>query len=129
MQRVSFSDMQCSIAQTLEVVGEWWSLLIVRDALFDANVVGRQAALQSVSLWRDRSAAPRVKRLLRICSPQNQRRGLSPVTFHTPAGGALLLLLLLLFFAWPEQHHEMLGKPLLACWSNTRMQAGRPLSP
>ncbi len=31
MQRVSFSDMNCSVAQCLEVVGEWWSLLIVRD--------------------------------------------------------------------------------------------------
>jgi DNA-binding HxlR family transcriptional regulator len=37
MQRVSFSDMQCSIAQTLEVVGEWWSLLIVRDALLGVS--------------------------------------------------------------------------------------------
>lgn len=26
--------MHCSVAQTLEVVGEWWTLLIVRDALF-----------------------------------------------------------------------------------------------
>jgi DNA-binding HxlR family transcriptional regulator len=25
--------MNCSIARTLEVVGEWWSLLIVRDAI------------------------------------------------------------------------------------------------
>jgi DNA-binding HxlR family transcriptional regulator len=25
--------MNCSVAQTLEVVGEWWSLLIIRDAL------------------------------------------------------------------------------------------------
>jgi DNA-binding HxlR family transcriptional regulator len=25
--------MNCSVARTLEVVGEWWSLLIVRDAL------------------------------------------------------------------------------------------------
>src|SRR5438270_10124820 len=32
MERKSFSDMHCSVAQTLEVVGEWWSLLIVRDA-------------------------------------------------------------------------------------------------
>jgi DNA-binding HxlR family transcriptional regulator len=34
MQRVSFRDMNCSVAQALEVVGEWWSLLVVRDALF-----------------------------------------------------------------------------------------------
>ena len=33
MQRTSFEDVNCSVAQCLEVVGEWWSLLIVRDAL------------------------------------------------------------------------------------------------
>ncbi len=31
MERKSFSGMHCSIAQCLEAVGEWWSLLIVRD--------------------------------------------------------------------------------------------------
>lgn len=33
MERKSFADMHCSVAQCLEVVGEWWTLLIVRDAL------------------------------------------------------------------------------------------------
>ena len=32
MQRTSFESMNCSIAQCLEIVGEWWSMLIVRDA-------------------------------------------------------------------------------------------------
>src|SRR3974377_1938609 len=32
MERKSFAQMDCSVAQCLEVVGEWWSLLIVRDA-------------------------------------------------------------------------------------------------
>ena len=32
MERKSFSDMHCSVAQCLEIVGEWWSLLIIRDA-------------------------------------------------------------------------------------------------
>ena len=31
MRRKSFEEMNCSVAQTLEVVGEWWSLLIIRD--------------------------------------------------------------------------------------------------
>ena len=31
MQRKSFSGMNCSIARALEEVGEWWSLLIVRE--------------------------------------------------------------------------------------------------
>ena len=32
MERKSFARMHCSVAQCLEVVGEWWSMLIVRDA-------------------------------------------------------------------------------------------------
>jgi DNA-binding HxlR family transcriptional regulator len=31
MERRSFADMHCSVAQCLEVVGEWWSMLILRD--------------------------------------------------------------------------------------------------
>src|SRR5580704_4219595 len=31
MERKSFADMHCSVAQSLEVVGEWWSMLILRD--------------------------------------------------------------------------------------------------
>jgi DNA-binding HxlR family transcriptional regulator len=33
MQRKSFSKMACPIARSLERVGEWWSILIIRDAL------------------------------------------------------------------------------------------------
>ena len=32
MRRTSFAAMPCSVARTLEVVGEWWSLLVLRDA-------------------------------------------------------------------------------------------------
>jgi DNA-binding HxlR family transcriptional regulator len=32
MERKSFANMHCSVAQCLEVVGEWWSMLVVRDA-------------------------------------------------------------------------------------------------
>ncbi|HEY7247522.1 MAG TPA: helix-turn-helix domain-containing protein [Xanthobacteraceae bacterium] len=33
MQRKSFGQMPCPIARSLEHVGEWWSMLILRDAL------------------------------------------------------------------------------------------------
>jgi DNA-binding HxlR family transcriptional regulator len=32
MQHKSFGNMQCPIARSLERVGEWWSILILRDA-------------------------------------------------------------------------------------------------
>lgn len=31
MQRTSFESMNCSVAQCLEVIGEWWTPLILRD--------------------------------------------------------------------------------------------------
>lgn len=41
MRAKSFADMQCSIARSLEQVGPWWSLLIVRDALMGARRFGQ----------------------------------------------------------------------------------------
>jgi DNA-binding HxlR family transcriptional regulator len=34
MRRKSFGDMPCPIARGLERVGEWWSILILRDAFY-----------------------------------------------------------------------------------------------
>jgi len=33
MKRTNFGKMQCPVARSLERVGEWWSILIIRDAL------------------------------------------------------------------------------------------------
>ena len=37
MERTSFADMHCSVAQCLEIVGEWWSMLIVRDVFLGVH--------------------------------------------------------------------------------------------
>ncbi len=34
MKRTSFGHMQCPIARSLERVGEWWNILILRDAFY-----------------------------------------------------------------------------------------------
>lgn len=37
MRHVSLADQPCPIARTLDIVGEWWTLLIVRDAVLGAR--------------------------------------------------------------------------------------------
>ena len=32
MKRKSYNEMPCPIAQCLELIGEWWSMLIIRDS-------------------------------------------------------------------------------------------------
>src|SRR6201997_4716931 len=34
MQRKNFAQLQCPVARSLERVGEWWSILILRDAVY-----------------------------------------------------------------------------------------------
>jgi len=40
MARTRFAGMNCGIAQALEAIGDWWTLLIVRDAFFGARRFG-----------------------------------------------------------------------------------------
>jgi DNA-binding HxlR family transcriptional regulator len=37
MERTSFSQMRCSLARGLEMVGDWWSPLIIRDLFLGLN--------------------------------------------------------------------------------------------
>jgi DNA-binding HxlR family transcriptional regulator len=37
MQRTSFESLDCPIARSLECIGEWWSMLILRDAFLGAT--------------------------------------------------------------------------------------------
>ena len=37
MSRKRIEEISCGVAQALEQVGDWWTLLIIRDALFVAT--------------------------------------------------------------------------------------------
>jgi DNA-binding HxlR family transcriptional regulator len=77
MQRTSFSDMACPVAQALDIVGEWWTLLILRDVFrgrrrFDElqrglgiarNILARRlAALTASGILEKRAYAERPRR-------------------------------------------------------------------
>ena len=36
-QRTTLDNQNCSIAKTLNIIGEWWTLLILRDLFYDIN--------------------------------------------------------------------------------------------
>jgi DNA-binding HxlR family transcriptional regulator len=40
VKRKSFGDMDCAIAKALDIIGEWWSLLIVREAFWGTRRFG-----------------------------------------------------------------------------------------
>ncbi|HEV3501512.1 MAG TPA: helix-turn-helix domain-containing protein [Bradyrhizobium sp.] len=40
VKRTSFEKAECPIARSLDAIGDWWSLLIIRDALLGARRFG-----------------------------------------------------------------------------------------
>ena len=58
MERTSFAHMQCSLAQTLEIVGDWWTPLILRDLFLGVRPF-RRARRKPRDLAKSPDAPPR----------------------------------------------------------------------
>ncbi|MDN3352124.1 helix-turn-helix domain-containing protein [Actinomadura sp. DC4] len=153
MRFTSLADMNCSIARTLDVVGEWWTLLIVRDAFRGTR---RFDDFQS-SLGLARSVlTARLRRLTENGILERRAYQERPVRYeyHLTEKGRALLPVIAAMLKWgddwvPDQNgpptvlvHETCGEtmhPVLTCphceggvtTSNTHTEPGpghRPAS-
>ena len=60
VKRTSFGEMPCAIAQALDIIGEWWSILIIREAFYGTRRFGdfesqlgiARNILRPSKLWR-----------------------------------------------------------------------------
>lgn len=136
MKRKSFGDMACPVARSLERVGEWWSILILRDALagmtrFDEferslgiapNMLARRlGALVEAGLLEKRRYSERPLRHEYVLTPRG--RDFQPV--------------IQAFFAWGNRHFRPEGKSVVLMNMESGVEAdplmidrvsGRPLS-
>ncbi|MEU1365949.1 winged helix-turn-helix transcriptional regulator [Streptomyces sp. NPDC005803] len=95
-QRTSLADADCAIAQALDVVGDWWTLLIVRDA---ARGVHRFDALQEELGVSRKVLTERLRLLVDAGVLSREPYQERPARFEyrlTPRGRALLPVLIAL---------------------------------
>ncbi|MFE2653282.1 winged helix-turn-helix transcriptional regulator, partial [Streptomyces sp. NPDC059346] len=95
-QRTSLADADCSIAQALDVVGDWWTLLIVRDT---ARGVHRFDALQQELGVSRKVLTERLRLLVDAGVLAREPYQDRPVRYEyrlTPRGRALLPVLIAL---------------------------------
>ncbi|MEV6078026.1 winged helix-turn-helix transcriptional regulator [Streptomyces sp. NPDC052069] len=95
-QRTSLADADCSIAQALDVVGDWWTLLIVRDT---ARGVHRFDALQQELGVSRKVLTERLRLLVEADVLAREPYQDRPVRYEyrlTPRGRALLPVLIAL---------------------------------
>ena len=102
MRKASFADMHCSIAQSLEIVGEWWTLLILRDCF---RGVRRFEAFQERLGITRHILAERLRRLVEAGVLTRVRYQESPVRceYRLTDKGKALHPVLVTLIAWAEE--------------------------
>ncbi len=122
MQRKSFRDEECAIARGLERVGEWWSILILREAL--------QGATRFEEFQKGLDIAPnmltrRLRGLVESGILERRRYSETPERFEyilTPLGEDFRPVLLALFL-WGNEHFTPEGRSVLLVDSETGREA------
>ena len=90
MTRTSLKDINCSLAQTAEIVGDKWSLLIVRDVFFGSKSFSK--FLNNLGIARN-VLSERLDKLVKngVLEKRQPKPGVERFTYHfTPAGEELV---------------------------------------
>jgi DNA-binding HxlR family transcriptional regulator len=112
VQRTSFGNMQCPIARSLERVGEWWSILILRDAF---HGVSRFDEFQKSLNIAPNMLTRRLNGLVESGLLQRRRYSDRPARYEyvlTPRGHDFRSVLLALL-AWGNKHFATEGPSIL----------------
>jgi DNA-binding HxlR family transcriptional regulator len=107
MQRTNFGDMACSIARTLDVIGEPWSPLILRDVWVGMN---RFDAIQADLGISRKVVTERLNHLVERAVLERRPYDRRPrYEYHLTDKGAELVDLLMVMVAWGDKW--LAGKP------------------
>ncbi len=115
MKRTSFEKMTCSVARALDVVGEWWSLLVIRDAFMGIRRFEDFQA--SLGVARNVLAA-RLKRLVKLGVLERTPYSESPPRFEyrLTEKGLDLYPVIVVLQAWGDKHASgAKGPPVVIC--------------
>jgi DNA-binding HxlR family transcriptional regulator len=102
MYRKRFDEMNCAAAQALEQIGDWWTLLLVREAFYGTTTFS--GFLERLGIARN-VLAERLKRLveLGIFRREQPKPGVERYTYHLTDKGHDLLPTLVALMQWGDK--------------------------
>ncbi len=137
MRRTSLADFNCSVARTADIIGEWWTPLIIRDAFYGRRRF--EDFQRSLGLARNVLAA-RLARLVETGIMERQRYQEHPVRdeYVLTVKGRDLFPIIAAMLAWGDRWasgeagpplllvHETCGRP--GAFAAACDQCGQPMS-
>ena len=125
MARKRFADMDCAAAQALEQIGDWWTLLIVREAFFGTTTFS--GFLEELGIARN-ILTDRLNTLVDrdILLREPTRPDVERFTYALTPKGHDLLPILVALMQWGDKWHFGSGAEPLRI---TDAQSRRPIRP
>ena len=104
MVKNSFGDMHCTLAQALDVIGEWWSMLIVRDFFCGGGVRRFEQLRDSLGISRN-ILTERLRTLADagVIERIPLREGGKRCAYQLTAKGEALMPVMIAMMQWSEQ--------------------------
>ena len=122
MERVCFEDRNCSIARALDVLGDWWNVLIIREALWGTckfDEFQRHLGMSKSILSK------RLKLLLEHEILEKRSQG-SSVDYHLTVKGREVQAVIISLLQWGDRWYPQAeGPPVVLVNRQTRV----PLAP
>ena len=102
MYRKRFDEMNCAVAQALEQIGDWWTLLLVREAFYGTTTFS--GFLERLGIAKN-ILTERLKRLveLGIIHREQSKPGVERYTYHLTDKGRDLLPVLVALMQWGDK--------------------------
>jgi DNA-binding HxlR family transcriptional regulator len=112
MYRKRFDEMNCAAAQALEQIGDWWTLLLVREAFYGTTTFS--GFLERLGIARN-VLTERLRRLidLEIIHREQPKPGIERYTYHLTEKGRDLLPVLVALVQWGDKWvFKEVGEPV-----------------
>jgi len=124
MRRKSFQTAPCPVARSLDVLGDWWTLLIVRNALHGATRFGEFQ--QDLGMAKN-VLSTRLQQLVRdgVFETRPSAERADRYTYHLTDKGRRLQVVLLALRQWGEDHLFAEGEEITELVDRER---GEPLA-
>ena len=126
MRRKSFGNARCPVARSLDMIGDWWTLLLVRDALRGAR---RFSEFQESLGLAPNILTARLRKMVEdgILETRPSPERSDRCEYHLTAKGQQLQVVLVALRQWGEDHLYQPGEAMTAMVDTTHGEPVRRL--
>lgn len=124
MRKENFKHLECSLARALDMIGEWWTLLIIRDLLYGINTF--DLLCKDLGIARN-VLADRLKKLMerQLIEKRAKQEGSRRHTYRLTPKGKDLFPIIMALVAWGDHWESPHGPPIVF----THQPDGHPVQP